>query len=197
MLAPLDADGRSCVPIFAFTATWGRADGLGLGKVIDKIVWHGDWLEMIRGGWSVATVVASSRYHLTPAVLSSRLSPVRFTTVSLGSALDLDTVSVSASSGEFSLPSLARAVDKSSVNELVVQAWLDNAQPAGCKSTLVFAVNVSHVESLSQKFIDHGIEARFVHEKVKPAERDRIYDDFKKGRFPVLVNCTILTEGAE
>lgn len=49
--AKLTAEGRPCVPLLAFTATWHRADGLALGKVFEKIVWHGDWLDMIRGRW--------------------------------------------------------------------------------------------------------------------------------------------------
>lgn len=49
----LDPLGRARVPLIAFTATWGRADGLALGRVFRKIVWHADWLEMIRGKWCV------------------------------------------------------------------------------------------------------------------------------------------------
>lgn len=43
--------GRSCVPLLAFTATFERADGLALGRVFEKIVWHAEWLAMIRGKW--------------------------------------------------------------------------------------------------------------------------------------------------
>lgn len=49
----LDSLGRARVPLLAFTATWGRADGLALGKVFEKIVWHADWLDMVRGKWCV------------------------------------------------------------------------------------------------------------------------------------------------
>ena len=45
--------GRARVPLLAFTATWGRADGLALGKVFEKIVWHADWLEMVQAKWCV------------------------------------------------------------------------------------------------------------------------------------------------
>lgn len=49
--AKLDSLGRARVPLLAFTATWGRADGLALGKIFEKIVWHGEWLSMIKGRW--------------------------------------------------------------------------------------------------------------------------------------------------
>lgn len=47
--------GRARVPLLAFTATWGRADGLALGKVFEKIVWHADWIEMVQAKWCVPT----------------------------------------------------------------------------------------------------------------------------------------------
>ena len=47
----LDEAGKICVPIIGFTATFGRADGLALGKIFELIAWHGDWLDMIRGRW--------------------------------------------------------------------------------------------------------------------------------------------------
>lgn len=47
----LDPGGRARIPLLAFTATWGRADGMALGKVFEKIVWHADWLDMVRGKW--------------------------------------------------------------------------------------------------------------------------------------------------
>ena len=52
--------GRARVPLLAFTATWGRADGLALGKVFEKIVWHADWLEMVQAKWCVVPRVPSS-----------------------------------------------------------------------------------------------------------------------------------------
>ena len=60
LLANLDDLGRMRVPLLAFTATWGRADGLALGKIFEKIVWHGEWLDMIRGNWCVASSCPSN-----------------------------------------------------------------------------------------------------------------------------------------
>lgn len=58
-LAPLPAievrldppTGRPCVPLIGFTATFSRADDLALGAVFERIVWHAEWLDMIRGKW--------------------------------------------------------------------------------------------------------------------------------------------------
>ncbi|KAM0792013.1 hypothetical protein ACM66B_007124 [Microbotryomycetes sp. NB124-2] len=174
MPAQVDERGRPCVPLLAFTATWGRADGLALGTVFQKIVWHGDWLDMIKGSW---------------------LSQLKFTTVRLGDALDLSEVGVSKSTGEYVIASLAQVVDKSEVNRLAVDAWFRKAQDR--RSTLVFAVNIHHVVSLANSFREQGIDARFVHEGVHVRDREVLYEAFRNGEFPVLVNCGILTEGAD
>ncbi|GAA5990112.1 hypothetical protein JCM11641_007071 [Rhodosporidiobolus odoratus] len=172
--AILDSRGRHRVPLLAFSATWGRADGLALGKVWEKIVWHSDWLDMIEGSW---------------------LSPIRFTTVHLGNALDLSQIDVSSSSGEFTMTSLANAVDKYEVNKVAVDAWEDKAGDR--RSTLVFAVNIAHVVSLTNEFRARGIDARFVYEATKQREREELYRGFRAGDFPVLVNCGILLEGVD
>jgi len=66
------------------------------------------------------------------------------------------------------------------------------------RSTLVFAVSVAHVLSLTNTFREqHGIDARFVYEGTKQKEREELYRAFKAGEFPVLINCGILTEGAD
>ncbi|GAA5852613.1 hypothetical protein JCM9279_005529 [Rhodotorula babjevae] len=175
LLANLDDLGCMRVPLLAFTATWGRADGLALGKIFEKIVWHGEWLDMIRGNW---------------------LSQLEFTTVHLGSAVDMGQMDVSSSTGDFTAASLARSIDKDAVNKFAVNAWLENARDR--RSTLVFAVSVAHVLSLTNTFREeHGVDARFVYEGTKQKDREELYRAFKAGEFPVLINCGILTEGAD
>ena len=41
------------VPIIGFSATFSRHDGLALGSVFDRIVYHQDFLEMIKEQWYV------------------------------------------------------------------------------------------------------------------------------------------------
>jgi ATP-dependent helicase IRC3 len=42
----------SRVPIVGFSATFSRHDGLALGAVFDRIVYHRDFVEMIKEQWS-------------------------------------------------------------------------------------------------------------------------------------------------
>ncbi|GAA5917069.1 hypothetical protein JCM8208_004642 [Rhodotorula glutinis] len=172
--AKLDSLGRIRVPLLAFTATWARSDGLALGKVVEKIVWHCDWLDLMRGKW---------------------LSEVSFTTVHLDEAVDLSQVAVSAKTGDFTSASLSRALNTDATNELVLKAYLENA--ADRRSTLIFAASVPHVVSLSTTFRSRGIDARIVHAGTPTSQREALYRSFRAGKFPVLVNCGILTEGAD
>ncbi|KAF9076236.1 P-loop containing nucleoside triphosphate hydrolase protein [Rhodocollybia butyracea] len=160
------------IPIIGFSATLSRHDGIALGSVFERIVYHRDFLSMIKEQW---------------------LCGVRFTTVQAN--IDLEDVTVSSSTGDFNATSLAHVINTDSINHLVVQTWLDRA--ADRRSTLVFCVNIAHVRALTQVFRGFGIDARYLYSKTPTAERKALIASFKAGKFPVLVNCAILTEGAD
>ncbi|KAL1951850.1 hypothetical protein VTO73DRAFT_999 [Trametes versicolor] len=160
------------IPILGFSATFSRHDGLALGSVFERIVYHRDFLEMIKEQW---------------------LCNVRFTTVRAN--IDLSQVTVNSRSGEFNPTSLSHVVNTNSVNELVVRSWLDKA--ADRKSTLVFCVNIAHVVALTAAFRGAGIDARYLHASTPAVERKALVEAFRAGKYPVLINCAVLTEGAD
>ncbi|KAF9535421.1 P-loop containing nucleoside triphosphate hydrolase protein [Crepidotus variabilis] len=160
------------VPIIGFSATFGRHDGLALGSVFERIVYHRDFLEMIKEEW---------------------LCDVRFTTVR--AQLNLQNVTISGKNGDFNPTSLAQVVNTDTMNDVVVKAWIDRA--SNRRSTLVFCVNIDHVKALTQTFRKYGIDARYIFSETPPVQRQALVADFKTGLFPVLVNCAILTEGAD
>ncbi|OSD03148.1 P-loop containing nucleoside triphosphate hydrolase protein [Trametes coccinea BRFM310] len=160
------------VPVFGFSATFSRHDGLALGSVFERIVYHRDFLDMIKEQW---------------------LCNVRFTTVRAN--IDLSEVTVNARTGEFNPTSLAHVVNTETVNDLVVRTWLDKASDR--KSTLVFCVNLAHVAKLTAAFRAAGVDARYIHANTPAAERKLLVEAFRGGRFPVLINCAVLTEGAD
>ncbi|KAF8577888.1 P-loop containing nucleoside triphosphate hydrolase protein [Ramaria rubella] len=163
---------KSSVPIIGFSATFGRHDGLSLGSVFEKIVYHRDFLEMIKEQW---------------------LCNVRFTSVR--AQINLSEVTVNTRTGDFNASSLAHVINTDTVNKLVVQTWLDRA--ATRKSTLVFCVNLAHVRDLTSAFRTAGLDARYLYSGTPVAERKALLHAFKEGDFPILVNCAILTEGAD
>jgi ATP-dependent helicase IRC3 len=63
------------------------------------------------------------------------------------------------------------------------------SHPGARKSTLIFCVNVAHVQALTQTFRSYGVDARYVYSKTPVAERKALISLFKAGQFPVLLNC--------
>ncbi|CAK7212465.1 Putative ATP-dependent helicase IRC3 [Sporothrix bragantina] len=162
------------------SATLSRFDGLALGAAIDEIVYHKDYLDMIGDGW---------------------LSNVIFTTVE--STADLSKVRSGGLGKDFQAGELSRAVNTDQVNEITVRTWLAKAAAPGTvtaptrKSTLVFCVDLNHVADLTQKFRQHSVEAQFVTGDTDKRERGSRLEAFKRGEFPVLVNCGVFTEGTD
>ena len=156
------------------SATFSRFDGLRLGAAIDEIVYHKDYVDMIGDKW---------------------LTDVIFTTVE--TKADLSGVKKLGRGGsvEFEAASLSRAVNTDEINEITIKSWFTKAK--GRKSTLVFCVDLDHLTALTQKFRRYGVDARFVTGDTPPRDRSERLEAFKRGEFPVLVNCGVFTEGTD
>ena len=153
------------------SATLSRFDGLRLGAAIDQIVYHKDYIDMIGEKW---------------------LSDVMFTTVQ--TKADVSKVKKGAN-GDFKAGELSEVVNTDEINKVTVRSWL--AKTEGRKSTLAFCVDLAHVEGLTNTFREHGIDARFITGDTPKPERSNRLDAFKRGEFPVLVNCGVFTEGTD
>ncbi|KAI9706963.1 MAG: hypothetical protein M1820_004550 [Bogoriella megaspora] len=163
--------GMSQTVLLGFSATFSRLDGLSLGAVIDHIVYHKDYVDMINESW---------------------LADAIFTTVQ--SKADLSAVKTS-KSGDFQTPSLSKAFNNPITNETTVASWKEKANER--KSTLVFCVDVKHVIALTATFLQHGVEARYITGETHPRVRSATLDAFRNGKFPVLLNCGVFTEGTD
>ncbi|RMY96022.1 hypothetical protein D0862_08642 [Hortaea werneckii] len=152
------------------SATFSRADGISLGRAIDHIVYHKDYLDMIEDDW---------------------LASVIFTTVQSGANLS----KVKSARGDFQTGSLSKAVNNDETNAITVRAWMARAHSR--RSTLVFCVDLAHVTSLTAMFRHHGIDAQFVTGDTPSKLRKERLDSFKRGEYPVLLNCGIFTEGTD
>ena len=125
-------------------------------------------------------------------LILTRLSPAKSTTVRTD--LHLDKVPTS-SSGEFSTPSLSEHLNTPQINQLVVRTYLHLAEDR--RSTLVFCVDLNHVDHLTESFRNAGLDARSISSMSKSTYRRETLEAFGRGEFPVLVNCEVLTEGTD
>ncbi|KAK8160263.1 P-loop containing nucleoside triphosphate hydrolase protein [Phyllosticta citribraziliensis] len=153
------------------SATLSRFDGRRLGTVIDHVVYHKDYVEMIEDNW---------------------LSSVVFTTVS--TKADLSQVKLGAN-GDFQTSSLSQAVNTDEINEITVRSWMVKA--AKRNSTLVFCVDLEHLTGLTATFRRHGIDARYVTGDTPNKLRSQRVDAFRRNEYPVLLNCGVFTEGTD
>ncbi|KAJ4164605.1 hypothetical protein LMH87_006273 [Akanthomyces muscarius] len=168
----LDAKQAASPVLVGVSATFSRFDGLKLGAAIDEIVYHRDYVNMIADKW---------------------LTDVVFTTVE--SSANLSKVK-SGAFGDFQTGELSRVVNTEQVNDVTVRSWMAKAG-ADRKSTLVFCVDLAHVAGLTATFRRHGFDARFVTSDTPRAQRADLLAAFKRGAFPVLVNCGVFTEGTD
>ncbi|KKF96710.1 putative mitochondrial ATP-dependent helicase irc3 [Ceratocystis platani] len=166
-----DSKETTTPALVGVSATFSRFDGLRLGSAIDEIVYHRDYVTMIEEKW---------------------LSDVIFTSVR--SKVDLRDVR-SGNNGDFLTSDLTNAVNTKEANEVTVRTWLSLASKR--KTTLVFCVSVEHVFSMANEFISRGIDARVVTGNTPGQKRADTLDAFRSGKFPVLVNCGVFTEGTD
>jgi ATP-dependent helicase IRC3 len=142
----------------------------GLSEVFEEIVFRCSIVELWQQG------------HLAPMRASK-----------ITTDIDLSNVHVNPMTKDFVVGELASAIDTPVRNRLVVEAWKKFSKDR--KSTLVFCTNVAHVTNMAEMFYSMGVDARYVHGKTPPNERDYIVAQFRARSFPVLINCGVFTEG--
>lgn len=168
---PPDAKKGQSPVLVGLTATASRLDGLSLGSALDRIVYHKDFLDMIEEKW---------------------LSPVKFTTVE--ASADITKVGLS-KFGDYQTGPLSEAFRTHKCLDVTVKTWMNEA--TGRKSTLVFCVDIDHVNALEAEFRSRGIDAQSISSHTAALTRKQRLEDFKNKRYPVLINCGVFTEGTD
>jgi superfamily II DNA or RNA helicase len=154
--------------LLGVTATPQRLDGLGLADLF---------------GPTPVYV-----YQLRRAVEDGMLAPPR--QYAIRTDVDLDQVKVRC--GDFAENDLAVAVNCPARNKVIVEAYLKHASD---RRAVAFAVDLQHVKDLAEEFKKAGVSTATVTGKDKEEDRRKTLRDFAAGKFRVLVNCMVCTEG--
>ena len=158
--------------LLGFSATVKRSDGRGLEHAYDEITYHKGIKDGIEEQW---------------------LAPLR----ALRVGTETDISNVSRQGAEFVADELESVINTDPRNDEIYRAWYNHAYSTGRKATLIFCANVRHVEAVTETFRANQVDARCIYNGTPPELRKQNNEDFLNGRFPVYVNCAVLTEGTD
>jgi ATP-dependent helicase IRC3 len=134
-----------------------RHDGRALDDVFEKVVFHKTLQEMMAEGW------------LSP-LTAKRIR----TNMSVGS--------VRVSRGDYQASQLSQEINTPERNELIVEQYKRYCQTR--RSTLVFCVDIAHVNSLQAAFEASHISCDSITSKTPTVNRDLIMARFRGGQRP-------------
>lgn len=155
--------------ILGVTATPDRHDEEALGQVFASVAFDYELLDAIHDGWLVPI-------HQRSVIVDG-----------------LDYSSIRTTAGDLNGADLARVMEYEETLHAIASPTLELA--AGRK-TLVFAASVAHAERLCEIFNRHHSEcARFVTGTTPKDERRGMLADYAAGKFQILVNVGVATEG--
>lgn len=160
-------DGDDPTVAVGFTATLARGDGQGLGDVWEDAVYTRSPLWMM------------SRGHLVD--VKSKL-------------IDVDTLhlgDVKTSRGDYTASSLGDAMMEAGGPQIIHKVLTEHA--TGRRSPIVFTPTVEVARATAEALPS----AAYVHGGTPREERLNIYRQFRTGEVRTLVNCMVLTEGAD
>lgn len=161
--------GNPTLRVLGLTATPDRADGAALGQVFGSVAANIGMVDGIDGGWLV------NIKQVWAKVTDYDLSGVRTT------------------AGDLNAGDLERAVMHEKVLHGFVNHTLEFNQG---RKTLVFASSVAHAETMCNIFNRHrGGMAKIVIGTTDADERRRTVSEFRAGKFTILVNVGVATEG--
>ena len=122
--------------------------------------------------------------------------------------INLKEVTINSVTGDYNPTSLANVINTETLNSLVARTWLDRSGASVSQVEWMhplilaaqttanppwYSVSTFPTSRSSQTFRDVGIDARYVHSKTPVAEWRLLVEDFKAGKYPVLVSCGSLS----
>lgn len=106
--------------------------------------------------------------------------------------LNLDLSSVKKSCGDFNNQELGEKMSSKKIYGDVLKYYekLGKGQQA-----IAYCVNIQHSKEVCDMFNENGISAKHMDSKTPEQEREKILQEFKDGKFTILCNCNLISEG--
>lgn len=109
--------------------------------------------------------------------------------------LEMDTSGIHLQGGDFNEKQLADRFNRNAITQEAIKEILAAGRTR--KKWLIFAIDISHAESIAETLLRNGIRTAPVHSKMADSgfDRDRTVEGFKDGKYQCVVNVNILTTG--
>lgn len=106
--------------------------------------------------------------------------------------LNLDLSTVKKSCGDFNNQELGEKMSSKKIYGDVLKYYekLGKGQQA-----IAYCVNIQHSKEVCDMFNENGISAKHMDSKTPEQEREKILQEFKDGKFTILCNCNLISEG--
>jgi DNA repair protein RadD len=154
------------VPLIGMTATPIRTSGAGLGSMYDVMVQGPTMQDLIGLG------------HLVPARVFAPTIP--------------DVREVDVTAGEYNQKQLGEVMNQNRITGDIVAHWLKLA--AG-RPTVVFAVDVKHSQSITERFVAAGRRWKHVDANTPDDERERMWADLVSGELEGVSSVGVVSYG--
>ncbi len=113
--------------------------------------------------------------------------------ISKRAELELDSTKVKTTAGDYNLKQLSQKCDREEITEQAVSEAIRIGKH-NYKSWLVFAIDISHADHITEKFIAAGYKTRALHSKTNK-DREEIIQQFKNKEIQILVSVGMITTG--
>lgn len=94
--------------------------------------------------------------------------------------------------GDYRESAMMRVMDTDRLRARIVDTYLRYAKG---KKGIIYTINQLHNQNVCAQFIANGIAAKAIDSRTKPEIRKEIVEDFRNGKFQILCNVNIFSEG--
>lgn len=106
--------------------------------------------------------------------------------------LNIDFSAIKKTAGDFNNKQLGETMGTKKIYGDVLKYYNKLAKD---KQAIAYCVNIQHSQEVCEMFNDNGILARHMDSHTPEKERESILSDFKNGKFKILCNCNLISEG--
>lgn len=106
--------------------------------------------------------------------------------------IEIDLSKVEKTAGDYNNKQLDEAMRKPTIYGDILKYY---HQLSDERQAIAYCINIEHSKEICKMFNDDGIKAKHMDSKTSEKERIQIMQEFKEGKFRILCNCNLISEG--